>query len=201
VCSEVLKDYVKRVQESLSKATNEVNAFCEENSWLNEIKAYITHWSSRLILEWKQVGAFEFDEQLSKIRNWSERIKINLEKLITSQNKILKVSTVPVEKFLLPKLDSIYTEICEGLVTHINLDTTSFMAEINQIIREIEERPKSIEDFARYAKKAFKYKSDISFYETKTNLVKSLIDVRPFASSLLRFFNDYFAHDSSAFRR
>ncbi|CAF0731757.1 unnamed protein product, partial [Brachionus calyciflorus] len=174
---EILNGHIDRIHKTLIQATEEIQQFCEDNSWLNEIKAYISKWSNKLIYEWKQKGAGEFEEQLGKIRNWTETIKNNFEKILITNNKILKISTSPVEQFLLPKLDSIYVEICECLVTQINSDSLDFIEQINLIIQEIEEKPQNIEDFARYAKKASKYKTDITLNEHKIKLIKSLTEV------------------------
>lgn len=45
------------------------------------------------------------------------------------------------------------------------------------LFKEIEDKPKSIEDFARYAKKASLYKTDIIKYEAEIALIKSLNEV------------------------
>lgn len=201
-----MNEYIEQLNKLLENATNEIKQFCNENSWLNEIKNYISRWSKKLIFEWKQAGAFEIEEQLNKIRNWNDKIKNSLPTIVITKNKILKVLTTPIEKYLIPKLDLIYNEICESLISQINCDTLIFIEDITKIIqvnvnnfknnlnkfllKEIEDKPKSIEDFARYAKKASKYKTDIHLYEKKINLVKSLTEVL-FNKKKYYFLNDF----------
>lgn len=172
-----MREYYARIEHLLKDSTDEIEAYCNENEWINEIKVYVTKWSVKLVLEWKQIGAFEIEEQLNKIKNWIEMIKTNIEKLIITKNKILQIDTTSIEAFLVPRLDSIYLEICECLTKEVNTDTLSFIAEMTKIIDELKERPKSIEEFAKYAKKTSKYKSNSGLYESKINAIKALLDV------------------------
>lgn len=129
-----MNKFVNQVKQSLISATDEIKKFCQLNSWLNDIKKYVSDWKGRLFFEWKKNGAAEIEHQLNKIRNWSDDIKKNFSKIVITQNKILKIHTNPIENFLLPKLDTIYKEICESLVTEINKDTLNLTQDINKII-------------------------------------------------------------------
>lgn len=123
------------MQDSLTESTNEIEAYCAENTWLNEIRAYVIDWKSEKVLEWKQVGAYEIEDQLSRIRAWTETIKTGMEKTIITQNRILKVDTTPVERTLVPKLDSIYKDICELILAQIGKDSLAFIDDIKKIIQ------------------------------------------------------------------
>jgi wyosine [tRNA(Phe)-imidazoG37] synthetase (radical SAM superfamily) len=49
---------------------------------------------------------------------------------------------------------------------------------ITLLLKDFNEKPNSIEEFAAFAKKVSKHKANISTYETKIGLIKSLLDVR-----------------------
>lgn len=115
-------------------ASGEIANFCEKNLWLNDIKKFVTNWNRRLFDEWKKNGSIQIEKQLNEIRNWSENIRDNLPKTLITQNKILKIQTNPIENYLLPKLDTIYNEICEILVIEINKDTSILIQGIQKII-------------------------------------------------------------------
>ncbi len=133
--SDSLNSIYSNIQEFLVECSTEIDKYCQENNWVNEIKAYINKWSPKLVLEWKTGGTFEIDEQLNKIRNWIENIKNGMEKIIITQNKLLKIDTMPIENLLVSKLDAIYIEICECVLKEINKDSLSFISAISKTLK------------------------------------------------------------------
>ena len=85
------------------------------------------------MLEWKTTGAFEVEEQLSKIKNWIESVKSNIEPLIITKNKLFRIRCQPVQVILLPLLDQVFNEICEIILGEINKDLASFIKLISNI--------------------------------------------------------------------
>ncbi len=130
-----MNDYQETIKKFVTDATEEIDAYCKENDWVSDVKKYTTKYSAKLVLEWKSIGSIEIEEQLNKIRNWTENIKTNIEKTIITKNKLFKVDCRPVENILVPQLDSIYNEICEIIFKEINKDTLSFIEFISKIIK------------------------------------------------------------------
>lgn len=181
----------QRIQALLVESTNEVQAYCNENNWINEIKAYINKWTVKLVLDWKSIRISEIEEQLNKIKSWIDNIKNGMEKIIITKNKLIKIDTMPIENLLVPRLDSIYNEICECVVKEINKDTNSFINLMNKILKELNNKPKSIEEFADFAKKATKHKTNVATYEAKTNLIKAQLDVNIINYIFFYFFQGF----------
>ncbi len=155
----------------------EVEKSCVEYGWANEIKNYIVNWSVSLVIKWKAIAAYEIEDQLNKIRQWIEQVKTNIDKILITDKRLIKVETTPIERDLVPKLEAIYLEICECLVKEINKDTLSFISLMKTILKDLNEKPQSIEDFAKFAKFVSKYKDNMSQYETKVNAIKSLLEI------------------------
>ena len=172
-----MNKFYQRIQALLVESTNEVQLYCNENNWINDIKAYINKWTVKLVLDWKSIRISEIEEQLNKIKSWIDNIKNGMDKIIITKNKLIKIDTMPIENLLVPRLDSIYNEICECVVKEINKDTNSFINLMNKILKELNNKPKSIEEFADFAKKATKHKTNVATYEAKTNLIKAQLDV------------------------
>lgn len=168
---------IKEIKDILNHETIEVEKICLEYDWTNEIKQYIVNWSVSLVIKWKSIAAYEIEDQLNKIRQWIDNIKNNIEKILITDKRLIKVETMPVENDLVPKLESIYQEICECLVKEINKDTLSFISLMNNNLKDLNEKPKSIEDFAKFAKFVSKYKDGMSQYEAKINGIKSLLEI------------------------
>lgn len=120
----------------LIEATNEIDAYCASNEWLNQIRAYVNEWHSELVLEWKVTnGANEIEDQLTHIRLWIENIKSGMDKQIVTRNRLLRVDTMPIERLLVPRLESIYAEICEITIKEIFTDAHTFTTQIRKIIK------------------------------------------------------------------
>jgi hypothetical protein len=168
---------IKNIKDILNEETIEVEKICLEYDWTNEIKKYIVDWSVSLVIKWKSIAAYEIEDQLNKIRQWIDNIKNNIEKIIITKKRLIKVETMPVENDLVPKLESIYLEICECLIKEINKDMLSFISLMNNNLKDLNEKPKSIEHFAKFAKFVSKYKEGMSQYETKINSIKSLLEI------------------------
>lgn len=173
---ELLKLHVQ-VFEQLDEAAREIDVYCAENTWVNEIKLYVSKWSPKLVAEWKRIGAFEIDDQLNKIKNWIESVRSNIEKTIITKNRILKIDSTPIERFLVPNLERIFGEICECVVKEMSKEVTSFIELMKVVMSELTEKPKTIEEFAYYAKKVIRHKDNMSEYETQMNMIKALTDV------------------------
>ncbi len=130
-----MKKFKADIFDLLNDSCTEIENYCEENSWVNEIRSYIKNWSEKQVLEWKSIGAFEIDDQLNRIKNWIEMVKNNIDKTILTKNLILKIDTTAVEKFLVPNLESIYSKICECVMKETNKDINSFISQMNKILK------------------------------------------------------------------
>ncbi len=156
---------------------NEIDAYCAQNDWISDIKKYITKYSAKLVLEWKAIGSHEIEEQLNKIRNWIDQLKLGVEKTIITNNKVLKIDCKSIEETLVPKLEFIFNEICECIQSELNKDSGNFNDFMNKVIKEIDNRPKNIEVFSNYAKLVNKHRDNIPVYESRITNIKNFIDV------------------------
>jgi hypothetical protein len=119
----------------LNDSIDEVLAYCEKNVWLHDVSNYISNWSPKTILEWKKIGSLEIEDQLNKVKAWIESIKNNIEKSFITNNGILRIDCASIEKQLVPKLEKIYTEICECILLEIKNDSLNFVAFIESLIK------------------------------------------------------------------
>jgi hypothetical protein len=69
-----------------------------------------------------------------------------MEKIIITQNKLLKLDTMPIENLLVTKLDAIYIEICECVLKEINKDSLSFISTISKTLKVCQ----TVEIFTRF---------------------------------------------------
>jgi hypothetical protein len=172
-----LKNYQKKIKDHLIDCLNEIDAYCAQNDWISDIKKYITKYSAKLVLEWKAIGSHEIEEQLNKIRNWIDQLKLGVEKTIITNNKVLKIDCKSIEETLVPKLEIIFNEICECIQSELNKDSGNFNDFMNKVIKEIDNRPKNIEVFSNYAKLVNKHRDNIPVYESRIANIKNFIDV------------------------
>lgn len=110
------------------------------HEWLNQIRAYVNEWRGEEdVREWKETtnggGANEIEDQLTKIRSWCERIRSGVEKVIVTENRVLRVDTQPIERMLVPRLEKIYNEICEVTIGEIVKEAKTFADQIKKIIK------------------------------------------------------------------
>ncbi len=123
------------MRSDLLEAIDEIEHYCNENSWISDIKKFITKYSLKLVLEWKAIGSLEIEEQLNRIRLWIDQIKMGIEKTILTRNRLLKVDCSSLEETLVPKLEAIFTEICECILLELNKDTSDFNGFMTKIIK------------------------------------------------------------------
>lgn len=81
------------------------------------------------------MGSLEIEEQLNRIRNWIDQVRTGIEKTILTTNRVIKVDCKSIEDILVPKLDAIYNEICECILTEVNKDTSGFNEFMQKIIK------------------------------------------------------------------
>lgn len=134
--SDMLRSYCLRVQDMITESTNEIDSYCVENDWLNQIRAYANEWKVEDVLEWIRTnGANEIEDQLIKIRTWIDNIKNGMEKTFVTKNRLIKIDTNPVENALVPRLDKIYADICEFTIKEFFKEAHGFVAEVKKIIK------------------------------------------------------------------
>lgn len=135
IFSQLLLKYQQSVRNLVEESVNEIESYCTANSWISEIKKYISNYSSKLVLEWKAAGSIEIEEQLNRIRNWIDLVKTGIEKTIITRNRLFKVECKQIEDILVPKLEAIFNEICECILAEVNKDTGSFNEFISKVIK------------------------------------------------------------------
>ena len=161
-----------KIETSLIEATNEINEYCIENQWITDIKIFTTKFSRKLVLQWKSQGSFEIEENLTNVKLWIDSIKLNIEAIKTSRNKIFKIDCTQIEKILVPKLEKLFNETCEWTIVEIHIDLNNFIKLITEIIRELNTKPKSIEEFAKFSNMVNEVKSRVVEYEMKITSIK-----------------------------
>lgn len=129
-----MSDIASNIETALMEAINEIDTYCKDNEWISEIKAYTAKFSKKTVLEWKAKGSFEIEEQLSKIKSWTDQIKTSIDAEMITKNKLFKVDCKPIESILVPKLETIFTETCECILGEIKNDLTSFVKTISNAI-------------------------------------------------------------------
>jgi hypothetical protein len=171
-----LKQNIETIKRIVDDAMNDVEQFCKENSWLSDIKTFITKWSISLAVEWKTQGAYMLEDQLNRIRTWIDNVR-NMDKVIFTSNKVFKIDCSSIEVILVSKLEAIYSETFEYCVKETIKDAKEFITMINKIIKELDKRAETIEDFANYARMVYKHKSNTSAYLEKFSFLKSLFEI------------------------
>jgi hypothetical protein len=171
-----LKQNIDTIKRIVDDAMNDVEQFCKENSWLSDIKTFITNWSVSLAVEWKVKGAYMLEDQLSRIRTWIDNVK-NMDKVIFTTNKVFKIDCSSIEVILVSKLEAIHSETFEFCVKETIKDAKEFIAMTTKIIKELDKRAETIEDFANYARMVYKHKANTSSYLEKFSFLKSLFEI------------------------
>jgi dynein heavy chain len=174
--SVVLAKNVKIIDKIIDEAMDDVELYCNENLWISDIKKYLTAWSIDLLDGWVAMGTFRIDEELAKIRSWVETIK-HMEKIILTKNRVFKIDCSSVETILVPHLDSIYAEIGDKITKDNTKNSQEFVAQLTKILKQLDQKPETIEDFAYYAKIAFRHKNNMTSFGEKGILYKGLWDI------------------------
>ena len=172
----ILAENVKVIDKIIDEAMDDVELYCDDNLWISDIKKYLTAWSIDLLDQWIGIGTFRIDEELAKIRSWVETIK-HMEKIILTKNRVFKIDCSSVETILVPHLDSIYAEIGEKITKDNTKNSQEFVSQLTKILRQLDQKPETIEDFAYYAKIAFRHKNNMSSFGEKSILYKGLWDI------------------------
>lgn len=171
-----MAENVTIINKIVDEAIDDVELYCRENSWISDIKAYLTAWTIDLLDQWISVGTFRIDEELAKIRSWVETIK-HMEKIILTKNRVFKIDCSSVETILVPHLDSIYAEVGDRITKDNTKNATEFNNQLTKILKQLDQKPDTIEDFAYYAKIAFRHKNNMSSFGEKSALFKGLWDI------------------------
>ncbi|KAF6036157.1 DNHD1 [Bugula neritina] len=115
-------------------------------------------------------------QQLTTIRNWSEKIK-NFEKSFLSTNQLVLVDCTYLHNTLIPRLNEIYKDIIEFVAEQSAHIAEEFVRDMKQVVSSMKEKKSDIAQFAVYAKQVFKYKKCTADYQQQVEYIKSLFEV------------------------
>jgi hypothetical protein len=97
--------------------------------------------------------------------------------MILTSNKVFKIDCSSIENILVPKLESIFTDICEYIVKNNIKDSSDFVAQLTKILRDLDKKPGTVEEFADYAKIAYRHKDNTDSFKDRNALIKSLFEI------------------------
>ncbi|XP_013418883.1 dynein heavy chain domain-containing protein 1-like [Lingula anatina] len=168
---------IKTHTDFLIAGLTEIDDYCKENSWLNEIHQFCKGWNDTSLQEWKGAPAFNIEQRLTEIRSWTERIKMS-DRAFTTENGIFHVDCSALQKDLVPKLNSIYKELVTFVAEEASNRGKQFCNEMKVVLQNMRDKKVSMDAFAVYAKQITQYKKNSQQFQQRVEYIKSLFEMQ-----------------------
>ncbi|KAI0211602.1 hypothetical protein LSAT2_003574 [Lamellibrachia satsuma] len=173
---EEYQEAIRVHHELMEAAINEVEDYCENNAWLNEINTYCNNWTEESVTQLEGAAAFTIEQKLNELRQWAERVRL-FDHSYTTENSIFYVDCSWIHDCLIPKLDDICLQICSYIAVDAGERSIRFHREMKVVLENMKDKQTSMGGFAAYARNMNSYKSNIHNYHRTVDYIKSLFEV------------------------
>ncbi|KAJ8313858.1 hypothetical protein KUTeg_008419 [Tegillarca granosa] len=163
-------------KEIIETALDEIDQYCDTNSWLNEIHIFCKRWNDKSVKDLKGEAAFRIERKLNDMRQWSEKVR-NFDKNFTTENGLFFVDCSAIHEWLLPRLSEIYEEVVTFVADEAKSLADSFCDEIKVAVENMKDKRKGVDEFAVFAKNFSLYKKNSQQYQQRVEYIKSLYEV------------------------
>ncbi|KAK7008742.1 dynein heavy chain domain-containing protein 1, partial [Biomphalaria glabrata] len=157
-------------------ALQDVDSYCEKHQWLNEIHKFCSVWSKKSLEEFKSAAAFNIEQKLTELRQWSERVK-SFDVSYVTENGLFYIDCSAIHEGLLPRLNDIYQEIVSFVAEEVNCLAQNLIQEMSQILKNMSNKKSEVLLFANLAKNFHIYKKNTLVYQQRVEYIKSLYEV------------------------
>ncbi|XP_076800448.1 dynein heavy chain domain-containing protein 1-like [Clavelina lepadiformis] len=167
---------IAKQTEMVKIAVSEVNDFCKEYAWLNDIRKFTSTWNELELEKWKGRSARQLEDQLNLIKHWIEKIK-NMDRALLTSNKLLFVQCTQPNVVLVPALNAIFKKLITMAVTHAKQLSENVTQEIKEALKVLNVKETNMKSFSAYARKvteSIKHKDQMA---NTVSYVRSLYEV------------------------
>ncbi|XP_041479286.1 dynein heavy chain domain-containing protein 1-like isoform X6 [Lytechinus variegatus] len=177
--------------EIITAALEEIDTFCEHQSWLADIHRFARKWNKDTVLQWKRAQAYSIETKLGEIRDWCEQVK-NVDRSFVTQNGLFHIDCGAIQEDLVPLLNNAFRDLLNFTASEAKNLSMEFMTEIKGVVMDMQhcgqyklavkrkgmkEKSTDVKDFADYAKQYNRYKIKMPELQKEVEYVKSLFEV------------------------
>ncbi|XP_074658718.1 dynein heavy chain domain-containing protein 1-like, partial [Tubulanus polymorphus] len=161
----------------MTEAFDEIDQYCAENNWLKEISQFTRSWTNKSTAEWKGAPPFTFEQKLTEIRTWIERIKSFDHQFLTRNRVVFVNCTNGIHELLVPRLNEIHRELCHYLARETRNLAKTFVEEMDVMIENMKDKQTTLDKFAAYSKNLQQYKEKKIHYQQHQEYIRQLFEV------------------------
>ncbi|XP_062587861.1 dynein heavy chain domain-containing protein 1-like, partial [Saccostrea cucullata] len=169
------KNALKREEEILNCALDEIDNYCDMNNWLVDIYKFCLNWTSDSPKEYRGAPAFTIEQRLIEVRQWQEKVR-NFDKSFTTDNGIFFVDCSNIHDYLIPRLSQIIHDVLKFVSDEARKLATEFCDEMKEVLENLRKKDSSMAGFAVFAKNYTTYKKNGPQYQQRVSYIKSLYE-------------------------
>ncbi|XP_071803571.1 dynein heavy chain domain-containing protein 1-like isoform X3 [Asterias amurensis] len=160
----------------LESAIQDINDFCNEHSWLSEIREFILSWKPESVQAWKRAQAYTIETKLGQIRDWTEKVR-NVDRSFPTSNGLFQVDCNAIQEDLVPALNSAFKDLLNFAASEGQKFSLAFISEVKMVVEGMKNKDTDIAVFANYAQQYSTYKVKMPELQKEVEYVKSLFEV------------------------
>uniref|UniRef100_A0A8C5MR28 Dynein heavy chain domain-containing protein 1 n=1 Tax=Leptobrachium leishanense TaxID=445787 RepID=A0A8C5MR28_9ANUR len=160
-----------RLHCALEASLCEVWRFCEEHSWLSEVRSFIQSWSLEILEKLRGGAAPEYEDVIQRVQTWQERVLCVKESITTPA---FMVSCLPISRQLALPLADIMQDLLLSLTSEVSHRSQSLMEELNQVMEIFQSVKTDIPSFTEFTKKVDTYTQSSASLQFRMDHVLSL---------------------------
>ncbi|XP_056008158.1 dynein heavy chain domain-containing protein 1-like [Ostrea edulis] len=169
------KSALKREEDILNAALDEIDNYCTLNNWLVDIYKFCVKWTSDSPKEYRGAPAFTIEQRLIEVRQWQEKVR-NFDKSFITDNGIFYVDCSNVHDSLIPRLSQIVHDVLQFVSDEARKLATEFCDEMKEVLQNLRQKDSSMAGFAVFAKNYTTYKKNGPQYQQRVSYIKSLYE-------------------------
>ncbi|CAE1318737.1 DNAH [Acanthosepion pharaonis] len=144
--------YMKSIEHEvlmLSKAKKNLNKYLDSLRWLETIYKTCKYWTSESLSSFKNLPPQDIEQRLGELNAWGKKVR-EMDVTFITKNQLFSVDSIEIYDYLIPRLDSIYQQLLNYVLTESMNNSVLFCEKIHQMAKVLEGKPVDVKDFAEY---------------------------------------------------
>ncbi|XP_053312160.1 dynein heavy chain domain-containing protein 1 [Spea bombifrons] len=172
--NDLISQAKERLQRTLEASLGELQRFCDEISWVSEVRGSLRGGKSWVLEKLHGNSAQEYEDLILKLKAWEERLLCVKE---TVRSQALTLSCTPIKRQIGPPLAAVIQDILHLLTSEISHRSRLLLQELSLALKVFQSPSTEIPAFTEFANKVEMYTKSVDNLQTRLDYIGSLAAV------------------------
>ncbi|CAF1514427.1 unnamed protein product, partial [Adineta ricciae] len=158
------EEEIKNILSQFGVSFDELDAYCESNEWLCEIRRFCLQWTPSQMKEMTEMKeVFPIQEQLKILRDWIDKTRtFEMTYSTSSSPYVIQIDCSIIREGLFKAVSTIYSDLGRYLYEYALMNAQLLIEKFQHASEVLDQRPTALEDYARYVSFLTPHKAELA---------------------------------------